>query len=161
MTKTMHDDTIMYQDKNVNIKTVYTIEYIDNKKDFERIDTHPAAWELYKTIKTESFQDAISKYITLYSRQYSNENELYHVYDVKMFENTLLNDETIREKCITNIFNFNGILNNHAGIIERNIQELNKTIETVSNELNTVYAFLDKYNGMKEYKKYKEELKNN
>lgn len=153
-----NNEIITYRDKKVNIKTVYTIEYIDNKKDFDRIDTHPAAWELYKTIKTESLHDAIRYFIILYSRCYSAETEIYHVFDVNLFEEIILNDETIQERYITDIENFSGITSNHAGIIERNNQAVKNDLVTISNELNTVYSFLDKWNAKKEYEKFKNEL---
>lgn len=155
-----YEDTILYQDNKVNIKTVYIIEYIDSKKDFDRIDTHPAAWELYKKIETESLQEAISKYIALFSRQYSDEKEIFHIFDVRMFEDTLLNDEIIRQKCISDIFNFTSIVNNHAGIIQRNNQELNQTIEKLTDELNTVNKFLEIYNATKLFKEFKNKTDN-
>lgn len=155
------EDLIVYRNPAYTVKTFYTIEYIDNKKDFDRIDSHPAAWELYKTIKTESLQEAITKYISLYSRQYSDESDFNHVYDVRMFEQITLNDEIIQERSITDIYNFNGIISSHAGIMNRKNNQLKESLESIENELKTAYSFLEKWNAKKEYEKYKNELKNN
>lgn len=32
----------------MKLRKRYTIEYIDNERDLERLDTHPAPWELFK-----------------------------------------------------------------------------------------------------------------
>lgn len=154
-----NNELISYEDEKINIKTVYTIEYIDNKKDFDKIETHPAAWELYKTIKTESLHDAIKNYILLFSRQYSAEGENLHVYDVKLSETILLNNEVIREKFISDISGFTNIIDQHAGIIERNNMSLKNDIKTVNNELNNAYNFLELYRAKDRFDDYKKELK--
>lgn len=89
-----------YNKDDVSLKTVYTIEYITDKRDFDRVCSgkHDAPWELYKTYKTDSLQQAMTVFLAHYASD--------RTYDVKLFEEIHIYGELIREQCITDIMSF-------------------------------------------------------
>lgn len=92
-----------YTKDGVNLKTVYTIEYITNKHDYDRVCSgkHDAPWELYKTYKTDNLQQAMTVFLAHYASD--------RTYDVKLFEEIHVDGELIREQCITDIMSFSRI----------------------------------------------------
>lgn len=97
------DYNVGYTKDGVSLKTVYTIEYITDKRDFDRVCSgkHYAPWELYKTYKTDSLQQAMTVFLAHYASALT--------YDVKLFEEIYVNGELIREQCITDIMSFSRI----------------------------------------------------
>lgn len=87
---------IIWQKENFNIKTVYTVEYIDNKKDFDYVCSgkinHGEPWERYKKKVFTDAGEALSLYMLYLT---------YHkIYDVQLFEEIKIDDDTIRESYI-------------------------------------------------------------
>lgn len=131
---------ITYQKEGINLKTVYTIEYIDNKKDFEKLEsgTHPAPWELYKTKKYDSLEDAIQIFFLYYAYE--------HIFDVQLFEQMLLNDEVIREQYVDKIDFFSNIVDTETKRLQEKANKMNTDYKIISAENNKIIEYLKKYN---------------
>jgi hypothetical protein len=145
------NNNITYEKHGSNIKTVYSIEYIDNKKDFERIERHPEPWTLFKERKTENLQEAIEWFIMLYAAERDEER---HIYCVKMFESLEVNGEIVREQYINNISNFSSVIGREAKRAEEKYNNIREYSEMQNNKLS---AFLKKYNAQKLWYNFKEE----
>ncbi len=130
---------IGYQKQGVNLEKKYSIEYINNKKDFERIDTHPAPWELFKSKETDSLEKAIEIFTIFYAMQY---DEKQNIYCVKLFEEITLDGETIREEYATNICNFISLLGKEA---KHAIKESNAIIKESEAQNRKIESFIKKY----------------
>jgi len=138
-----NNSNIGYIKEGLNLKTVYTIEFINNEHDFNLLDKHPAPWELYKTKTTENLQEAIE----IFTKFYANMNaEQHYIYDVKLFESILLNDEIVREQYITDITGFVQIAGREANRIHDKNKQLEYNTEQSNKKLDT---FLKKYNAFK------------
>jgi hypothetical protein len=134
---------IDYLKEGTDIRTIYTIEYIDNEKDFNAIEKHSAPWELYKTKKTESLQRAIEIFFALYTAQ---RDETRHIYDVKLFEAIQLNGETIREQYITGMHNFTSLLGRESVRISNQYDDLKENYEKLQKRIDD---FTCRYNAKK------------
>ena len=84
---------VAYKDSSVDIETKYTVEVVDDKKDWDYICNgafnHGEPWERYKKHVFYSLDKAMSLYLAL---SFSDK-----VYDIKLFEQIVLNGEIIRE----------------------------------------------------------------
>lgn len=84
---------VAYKDSSVDIETKYTVEVVDDKKDWDYICNgvfnHGEPWERYKKHVFSSLDKAMSLYLAL---SFSDK-----VYDIKLFEQIVLNGEIIRE----------------------------------------------------------------
>ncbi len=108
------NSNITYVDEKIDLKTVYKIEYITNKHDFDRVceGRHPAPWELYEVKETENLHDAMMIFLAHFASG--------RTYDVKLCEEIRLNGAIIREQCITNIHNFSSICDtNNQRLLDR------------------------------------------
>lgn len=60
---------VSYQDSAVNIETRYTVEFVNNKKDWDYICkgifNHGEPWDRYQSRKYSSLDDAITFYLML------------------------------------------------------------------------------------------------
>ena len=120
--KKTNNSNIDYIKPGIDLKTIYKIEYITNKHDFERVceGKHPAPWELYQIKETEELQTAM----TIFLAHYSSER----TYDVKLFEEILLNGEIVREQCITDIIGFSNICDNNNQHLSEILRSRDETI---------------------------------
>ena len=126
--KTNHYN-IGYTKHDANLKTIYTIEYITNKRDYERAydGRHPAPWELYKTYRTESLEQAMTVFLAHYASALT--------YDVKLFEEICINGELIREQCIASITNFSRICDDNKKRLSDIIREKDEIIDLQSKKV--------------------------
>ena len=85
---------VTWQKQGTEIKTRYTVEYITDKNDWQRVcdGDHDAPWELYKTRVYESMDDALTFYLV----RFFDEN----TFDVKLFEQIEVDGEQVRESYI-------------------------------------------------------------
>lgn len=89
---------IMYENKDFKSKleTRYTLEYIDNQKDMDYVASgyidKGEPWERYKKRHYDNIDEAMEIYILYLLR-----SEIYHV---KLFEEILIDGETVREAYI-------------------------------------------------------------
>ena len=148
-------NSIMYKKEGINLKTVYTIEYIDTKKEWEILcaNKHPAPWELFKKKVYEDLQDAINQFIVMYSSD--------SIYEVKLWESIELNNEVIQERCIDGIDNFKYIVNNETKRQLNLINDKQDTLKYYEKQSETLRAFLKKYHAEETYKKFEDEQNNN
>jgi hypothetical protein len=130
---------IGYVADGVNVRTVYTIEYITSKRDFERVcdGRHPAPWELYLKYQTEDLQQAMTVFLTHYASVLT--------YDVKLFEEIYVNGEVVREQCITNIANFSRICDDNKNRLADVLISRDETIAMLVDEIETVKAGFAKF----------------
>lgn len=148
---TKHYNTTIIND-GVSLKTLYTIEYITNKRDFERAydGRHPAPWELYLKYQTEDLQQAMTVFLAHYASALT--------YDVKLFEEIYINGELIREECITDIMNFSRICDDNKKKLTDVIYEKEETIELLTEEIEAVKAGFARF-GKDAYDKFIRELR--
>ncbi len=146
---TMKYNTIMYKDENINLKQTYTIEYIDNKQDFERLNSHPEPWELYKKKEFTDLSEAMDLFVHYYAWE--------SILDVKLWEDISLNDEIIQTRCINSIFNFEAIADKVSQEIRRKDAETQANIKFYQDELLCMDAFIKKCKAEKIYREFKEE----
>lgn len=85
---------ITWQKQGAEIKTLYAVEYITDKKDWQRLcdGKHSAPWELYQKKPFDCLDEAITFYLV---RFFDN-----NTYDVKLFEEIQINGESVREAYI-------------------------------------------------------------
>ena len=117
---------ISYQKENSGLEIRYSLEYIDNKKDFDYISSGKFSrgepWERYKKKAYSSLDEAMSYYVLyLFNPQ---------IYAVKLFEEVLIDGETVREAYIEPIPTFSWglktILNQDLNRANEKIEELKK-----------------------------------
>ncbi len=132
-------NSIDFKKAGINLKQSYTIEYIDNKHDMDKVNSgkHPAPWELYKVKHFDDLQDAIDLFVHYYAWD--------NILDVKLFESIQLNGETIQERCITNIYNFGAIVDSESQSMRRRYNDLQDTIKEYQKELDCMNSFIGKY----------------
>lgn len=133
--------------EGVNLKTLYTIEYITNKRDFEHAydGRHPAPWELYLKYQTEDLQQAMTAFLAHYASALT--------YDVKLFEEIYVNGELIREQCITDIMNFSRICDDNKKRLADILMSRDETISAMGEEINTIKDGFSKF-GKDAYNKF-------
>lgn len=117
---------ISYQKENSGLEIRYSLEYIDNKKDFDYISSGKFSrgepWERYKKKAYSSLDEAMSYYVLyLFNPQ---------IYAVKLFEEVLIDGETVREAYIEPIPTFSWglktILNQDLNRSNEKIEDLEK-----------------------------------
>ena len=97
---------VTYQKKGVRLEIHYTVEYIDNKKDWEYVCSgsikHGEPWERYKTRHYSSLDEAMTQYLIRFFDMCSTKEKDGQIgtFDVQLFEEVLLDGETIRESYI-------------------------------------------------------------
>lgn len=120
---------IGYKKEGINLITRYSVEYVNNKKDWEYIcsgkisDGEP--WEHYKIKQFDNIDSAMSFYIIYLVRD--------DIYDVKLFEKILLNGEIIREVYIqpdsTMIFSLKTAVNKALYETNNRLKEYNELLQ--------------------------------
>lgn len=127
---------ITYQKENSGLEIRYSLEYIDNKKDFDYISSGKFSrgepWERYKKKAYSSLDEAMSYYVLyLFNPQ---------IYAVKLFEEVLIDGETVREAYIEPIPTFSWGLKT---ILNQDLNRANEKIEDLE-KLNTLnQGFID------------------
>ena len=141
----------MYKKEGINLITRYTVEYIDNQKDLDYINSgiykHGEPWERYKTKQFDNMDSALSIYMIYLVRS--------DIYDVKLFEEIILDGETVRESYIeptsTTAYSL-------KIAIDRNMYEQNsktqQQVETLEAENNLYKQFMKQYNSEKLFNDY-------
>ena len=129
---------ISYKDKSVDIKTVYILEYIDNKKDLDYINSGSIAygepWERYKTKQFDNLDDAISQYMIYYFSK--------DIYVLKLFEEIKLNGETVRESYFEPIHGLGGAIRKHINNSNKEEKDSIKQLEEENRRLKELVADL-------------------
>jgi hypothetical protein len=144
---------VTYQSTSHNIKTVYTVEYIDNQNDADyvssgRIDKGEP-WERYKTKVFQSADSAFSLYVLMLVRE--------DIYDVQLFEQLYLNDEVVREQYIEPVNTLQWSIRMAVSKeMEKRIESLGEANEMLSGEVAQYESFVKKYNAQKTFKEFKE-----
>lgn len=121
---------------NKAIDTRYTLEYIDNKKDFDYISSgkfnRGEPWERYKKKAYSSLDEAMSYYVLyLFNPQ---------IYDVKLFEEILIDGETVREAYIEPVSTFSWRLKK---ILNQDLNRANGKIEDLEKVNSLNQGFID------------------
>ena len=127
---------ISYQKENSGLEIRYSLEYIDNKKDFDYISSGKFSrgepWERYKKKAYSSLDEAMSYYVLyLFNPQ---------IYAVKLFEEVLIDGETVREAYIEPIPTFSWGLKT---ILNQDLNRANKKIEDLEKLNSLNQGFID------------------
>lgn len=127
---------ISYQKENSGLEIRYSLEYIDNKKDFDYISSGKFSrgepWERYKKKAYSSLDEAMSYYVLyLFNPQ---------IYAVKLFEEVLIDEETVREAYIEPIPTFSWRLKK---ILNQDLNRANEKIEDLEKLNSLNQGFID------------------
>lgn len=127
---------ISYQKENSGLEIRYSLEYIDNKKDFDYISSGKFSrgepWERYKKKAYSSLDEAMSYYVLyLFNPQ---------IYDVKLFEEILIDGETVREAYIEPVSTFSWRLKK---ILNQDLNRANEKIEDLEKVNSLNQGFID------------------
>lgn len=127
---------ISYQKENSGLEIRYSLEYIDNKKDFDYISSGKFSrgepWERYKKKAYSSLDEAMSYYVLyLFNPQ---------IYAVKLFEEVLIDGETVREAYIEPVSTFSWRLKK---ILNQDLNRANGKIEDLEKVNSLNQGFID------------------
>lgn len=127
---------ISYQKENSGLEIRYSLEYIDNKKDFDYISSGKFSrgepWERYKKKAYSSLDEAMSYYVLyLFNPQ---------IYAVKLFEEVLIDGETVREAYIEPVSTFSWRLKK---ILNQDLNRANGKIEDLEKVSSLNQGFID------------------
>jgi len=127
--------------KDTDVKRIYSLEYIDNKKDFDAAATGDCIngiepWERYKTIEYNNASQAMIAYVV---RKYNP-----YIYDVKLFETIYVNGEQVAETWIEIDSTAEYILKSfvNKSMVNRNLK-LSETIDIYKSEVEVYKKFID------------------
>ena len=127
---------ITYQKENSGLEIRYSLEYIDNKKDFDYISSGKFSrgepWERYKK-KAYSTLDEAMRYCVVYPFNPQ-------IYDVKLFEEILIDGETVREAYIEPVSTFSWRLKK---ILNQDLNRANGKIEDLEKVNSLNQGFID------------------
>lgn len=141
----------MYKKEGINLITRYTIEYIDNQKDLDYINNgiykHGEPWERYKTKQFDNMDEALSIYMVYLVRS--------DIYDVKLFEEIILDGETVRESYIepTNTTAYSLKIAINKNLYKQNDENL-KQLDNLETENNLYKQFIKQYNSKKLFNEF-------
>ena len=79
-----------YKDNNVDVKTLYTVEYTTDQKVFDLMETSKFTFDMLSKRQFDYLEDAISFWNTLYYRE-----DILHV---MLYEQVILNGEVVLEQ---------------------------------------------------------------
>ena len=127
---------ISYQKENSGLEIRYSLEYIDNKKDFDYISSgkfnRGEPQDYYKKKVYSSLDKAMSYYVLyLFNPQ---------IYDVKLFEEILIDGETVREAYIEPVSTFSWRLKK---ILNQDLNRANGKIEDLEKVSSLNQGFID------------------
>ena len=97
---------VSWQKQGVNVDVRYTVEYIDNQKDWNYVcsgsNKHGEAYERYKKKHYSSLDEAMSQYLIGFFVMCSTkeEDKPRGVFDIRLFEEVLIDGESVRESWI-------------------------------------------------------------
>ena len=141
----------MYKKEGINLVTRYTVEYIDNQKDLDYINNgiykHGEPWERYKTKQFDNMDQALSLYMVYYVND--------TILDIKLFEEIILDNETIRESYIepksTTSYSMKTFINKN--LYKQNDENL-KQLDNLETENNLYKQFIKQYNSEKLFNEF-------
>ena len=147
---------ITYQKENTDINVVYSVEYIDDPKVFELLDKGEEVE--YKVKQFSSLDDAMTTYLIylFWIKGFkTNANVFRKIYDVKLFEQIVLNGTVIRESWIEPRQNvINSLCNAVNKDVCRRLEQLEQESETQKALINKYESFIESYNAQEIFKSY-------
>lgn len=146
---------ITYQDKDVDLTTTYSIEYIDNQRDLDYVNlgkfNNGEPWERYKKKVFDDIDSALSVYMIMYVRE--------DILDIKLFEQIKISGETIREQFVepatTTRWAVRRAVNKE---MENTIVRLKEETKITLNALSDYEGFVKKFGVEKAFKEYQKEI---
>lgn len=145
---------VSFKDSAVDIETRYTVEFVNNKKDWDYICkgifNHGEPWERYQSRKYSSLDDAITAYLAHYFSDAT--------YDVRLFEEILLDGNVVREAYLDSSSLGYYIKNNVSKSMQNNIARLEDGVRKSQELISKYEAFIEKYNAEKTFKEFCESM---
>ncbi|NBK77325.1 hypothetical protein D5272_01650 [bacterium D16-76] len=148
---------VTWQKQGTEIKTRYTVEYITDKNDWQRVcdGDHDAPWELYQTRVYESMDDVLTFYLV----RFFDEN----TFDVKLFEQIEVDGEQVREAYIEPAGHILDSvraavdldMRNRMNKAEYRLEETQKWLDEKTNELNKCRSFISNYGAWGKFSNFK------
>lgn len=145
---------ITYQKDGVDIKTTYTVEYIDNQRDADYVNSgridKGEPWERYKKKEFTDADKAFSLYMVMLVRE--------DIYDVQLFESVYLNGELVREQYVEGVPTLRYSLKTAVNRLQEiRLDRLQDTNDTLSEEVKIYQSFIDKYNAKSTFEKFRDD----
>lgn len=142
---------IAYKKEGINLLTRYTLEFINSEKDLDYVNSgkfnHGEPWERYKKKVYDNIDDAMSIYMIYLVRD--------DILDVKLFEEILLNDETIQERYIepnsTTAYSIKTWVNKSLHDMKSKAE---KQVEILETENNLYKQFIKQFNAENTFNEY-------
>ena len=154
---------VTYQKKGVRLEIHYTVEYIDNKKDWEYVCSgsikHGEPWERYKKKHYSSLDEAMTQYLIKFFDMCSTKEKDGQIgtFDVRLFEEVLLDGETIRESYIEPESTvLHGLRTTFGREQVDELDNLRRLNDEQSDLLARYAAFTKKYNAEDLFKKFQQ-----
>lgn len=170
---------VTYQKKGVCLEIRYTVEYIDNKKDWEYVCSgsikHGEPWERYKKKRYSSLDEAMTQYLIRFFDMcstnvvalfkngieikllYTKKDDQIGTFDVRLFEEVLLDGETIRESYIEPESTIlHGLRTTFGREQVDELDKLRRLNDEQSDLLVRYAAFTKKYNAEDLFKKFQQ-----
>lgn len=146
---------ITYQNAETNVKTTYTVEYIDNQKDADYVNSghidQGEPWERYKKKEFTDADKAFSLYMVMLVRE--------DIYDVQFFESVYLNGELVREQYVKGVPTLRYSLKTAVNRLQQTqMDRLQSTNAALSEELELYQAFVNRYKIEQRIKDFRDEL---
>ena len=139
-----------------NVETCYTVEYIDNEKDWKRflnaqkMNATEDPWEAYQTKEFDNISEAVQFWIIKYMME--------STYDIKLTETVVLDGEIILEQYIepsgTMSYYLKMIINSN---MQKENERLSSASEALSKELAFYQEFLKEYHAEETFKEWRKE----
>ena len=121
-----------YKDNNVDVKTLYTVEYTTDQKVFDLMETSKFTFDMLSKRQFDYLEDAISFWNTLYYRE-----DILHV---MLYEQVILNGEVVLEQSKDQVLPT--VLDD---ISRKRVDRAERLMKEYERENNLLKAFLQKY----------------
>ena len=145
---------ITYQKDGVDIKTTYKVEYIDNQKDADYVNSgsinQGEPWDRYKKKEFTDADKAFSLYMVMLVRE--------DIYDVQFIESVYLNGELVREQYVEGVPTLRYSLKTAVNRLQQTqMDRLQSANAALSEELELYQAFVNRYKIEQRIKDFRDE----
>lgn len=150
---------VSWQNKGVNVDVRYTVEYIDNQKDWNYVcsgsNKNGEPGDRYKVKHFSNLDEAMTSYLVGFFCMCSEGQTHNTIYDVKLFEQVLLDGEVVRESWIEPSPTVLHSLHQTFGVEHTNeLYNLRRQKQSQIEMLGKYEAFIKAYHAEENFKKF-------